>query len=273
LRSHKVHQSSSIHKSASKKSLKNKKESYSRALASRPLEALNDLKGKINELQVKANQTTKDTSRDISSFKQTHSHITSFPDLQTSLALSTLAYHEPKFKVRLNRLTQRDSSPKPSPVESSGGPSLPHIRVPMIRPFSEDFVTRPVTHHVPLASSPSPPPPPLSSTSKPHPNDDDNGGRTSSHTSLELDIARADLASQTGELLLLNRQGEIIHRSGTDMSLRLDAIINVTNNNDNTSELDHMVELEDGTIAPPPTARDVNDVITPRPLTDALNLS
>lgn len=74
--------------------------------------------------------------------------------------------------------------------------------------------------------------------------------------SSEHNIIRADLLSQTGEIILINRDGEIIHeipRTATDISLPLEAVIQVTNEED---EYSGVVQIEDGAIAPPPSARD-----------------
>lgn len=72
-----------------------------------------------------------------------------------------------------------------------------------------------------------------------------------SHHSSDHLIASADIATETGELLLLDRSGRVIHH--VKARQKLEDYYRAQN----TSTPD--MGLEDGSIAPPPTARDVTN--------------
>ena len=108
----------------------------------------------------------------------------------------------------------------------------PSIHIPLLpipRPFSEDALST-----IPPSSAPNA----VSLDSRC--SDLHSGSQTSS----DRMIISADLASQTGELFLLNREGEVVHHV-TDM---------VTPGRD-TNEGEGL-HVEAGFIAPPPSARD-----------------
>lgn len=112
----------------------------------------------------------------------------------------------------------------------------PSIHIPLLpihdRPFSED------------ASSTIPPNSAPNAVLYACPDSRRSDLCSGSQTSSDRMIISADLASQTGELFLLNREGEVVHQV-TDM---------VTPGRD-TNEGEGL-HVEVGSVAPPPSARD-----------------
>ena len=124
-------------------------------------------------------------------------------------------------------------------------PPHPSIHIPLLpiqdkRPFSEELST------APPGSCPEPYTRPESST-RPESQSALRSGTASSHMSSDHLIISADLTRQTGELLLLNRAGEIVHH------VKETEAVNGNGASDDDDDDDSM--LENGLVAPPPTAR------------------
>ena len=227
-------------------------ESYSRGLASRPIETMYGMKSKT--CSKKHHTLTKQEMNNKTSGKDMWSHFSSFPAATNTgdSAMPTRPLIKPsstnQIKPSLNQDTNNTAtvtsinlspllvaSAKPPP--SNLYTSVPTVSV---RQYSEELPSRPGTH-LKVATY----------------NKDTRSSTTLSNISSEHNIVRADLSSQNGEILLINREGEVVHeiaRTDTDLSLPLDTVIQITDGDDECCT--NITQLEDGTIAPPPTARD-----------------
>ena len=249
-------------------------ESFSRVLSTRPIDALSGLKAKMAELQLKANQpistSNNESNEENAPLQQTQSHMATFPGINTLQPPTTItsgpsSYFAPRAlpKATLQRLTHHSHStqlqdtnqqsklkliPLITSAHSRRTPILeallqpsrrPSVHVPsnfsprIMPPYSEEMSTRPDTQ------------------TRPESRTQFHSSTALSHTSSDHIITGADLASQTGELLLLNREGQVVHeiaRTETNLSLPLDSFINLA--------YEGQGELEDGSIAPPPTAHE-----------------
>ena len=247
-------------------------DSFSRALAAKPHEALSGLKIKMGELQQKANQTPHQDTDQKQSQSQTNS--STFPGIEslkppTTIVSGPSSYFAPRTltKATLHRLNYRQHAIDESDLKNRSSrlnlslfstlafdnkklsmaqvlPPIPRlsIHVPVSpfdeRPFSEDVSSiRPQTE--------------TQSQTRPDSRAGLHSGIALSHISSDHLITSADLASQTGKLLLLNKDGEVVHqieRTETDLSLPLVSILQT--HSDEEGEMN----LKEGTIAPPPTA-------------------
>ena len=253
-------------------------ESFSRVLSTRPIDALSGLRAKMAELQLKANQpistSNNESNEENAPLQQTQSYMATFPGINTLQPPTTVtsgpsSYFAPRAlpKATLQRLTHHShltqlqdtnqqsklkliplitsAHSKRTPIlEAILQPSRrPSVHVPfnfspdVLPPYSEEMSTRPDTQ------------------TRPESRTQFHSSTALSHTSSDHIITGADLASQTGELLLLNREGQVIHeiaRTETDLSLPLDSFINLAYEGRDECPS----ELEDGSIAPPPTAHE-----------------
>ena len=253
-------------------------ESFSRVLSTRPADALSGLKAKMAELQLKANQPISTSNNECNEenvpLQQTQSHMATFPGISTlqpptTITSGTSSYFAPRGlpKATLQRLTHHSHStqlrdtnqqsklkliPLITSAHSRRTPILesllqpqrrPSVHLPsnfspdVLPPYSEEMSTRPDTQ------------------TRPESRTQFHSSTALSHTSSDHIITGADLASQTGELLLLNREGQVVHeitRTETDLSLPLDSFINLAYEGQGECPS----ELEDGSIAPPPTAHE-----------------
>ena len=227
----------------------------------------------MGELQQKANQTPHQDTHQKQSQSQTNS--STFPGIEslkppTTIVSGPSSYFAPRTltKATLHRLNYRQHAIDESDLKNQSSrlnlslfstlafdnkklsmaqvlPPIPRlsIHVPVSpfdeRPFSEDVsLIRPQTE--------------TQSQTRPDSRAGLHSGIALSHISSDHLITSADLASQTGKLLLLNRDGEVVHqieRTETDLSLPLESILQT--HSDEEGEMN----LDEGTIAPPPTAR------------------
>lgn len=247
--------------------------SYSRALAQQPQKALTGLKIRVAQLQVEDEHYYLTTKPSIDTFsKSTDGNNTGYLKPlydRTSPVKTGPSYFTPRSlnKATLRRLNCASNkaaidlsqsktlglavSNKPFKSIDEIIPVRPSIHIPLLplheSPFSEDFGSHPDSCIWPDSRSAI------------------NSGNASSHQSSDHLIVSADLATQTGELLLMNRAGEVIHQvKETDVvkTPKKDKVqcLAVDLGPLTTPPANSLTDPTLGSVAPPPTAISNNNV-------------